>query len=55
VGEVFQEDAQYKALALTQLKQNSSLPFQQAAFLQLLFSKGTSRGKIKMRKYDIQT
>lgn len=41
----FQEDAQYKGLTLTQLKEKSSVPFQCATSPQLLFSKGTCRGK----------
>lgn len=55
VGEIFQEDAQYKGLALTQLKEKSSVPFQRAIFLQLLFSKGTFQRRTKMRKYEILT
>lgn len=55
VGEIFQEDAQYKSLALTQLMEKSQVPFQCATFLQLPFSEGTSREKTKMRKYEILT
>lgn len=44
VGEIFWEDAQHKGPALSQLEEKPRVSAQCAASLQLLFSKGASRG-----------
>lgn len=53
VGGIFRGDAQHKGPALPQLEEKPSGAAPCAAFLQLLFSKGASTGKTKMRKYEI--